>query len=540
MSSDSLKDRREQSLLDRIDRRTVGIVVVVAAVVAVGAAAVLVMGGGGDDGGGNDGGTAGEGLNLIPQDVDGVVQINGSVTEDELILETLDGGNDGEEVGALNAAWWIVDEGKSPSLDEILSLIGDDSIGYEKTTAFFKSDTETAYAGATVEVEENASALVGLVEDEVGSLDETEYSNVTIHQINAQQAAQQANVTDEYDLTGLLTQFIGNDTQAGVATLDDETAVLGSRAAVEDVIDISQDNAEPVSPDSEFRTAHDRAPDGEIKLTVDVSLLPEEASLAELAFVIDEDIGAGLDLAANRGEDITYLSGAYNPRDREAGTATLHAQAMADDTSVAEDLIGLFETRVGKEALSTVKDDPESIMELPPSERAKATQEGRYVDLEIPEMPGRVIGYIADIVDQFGSEFADHETSALVPQAANDLQQVDDPQAENVDVDNATTFQGEGDYVGTVVELSDSESLLDEISAQTDGELSQRDEEYRMVTVHELSGSEPAVTESLSGEATANTEWVAPIGGNFVVFGTQQAVQDSIDIYRGVAAVNQG
>jgi len=538
MSSDSLKDRREQRLLDRVDRRTVGIVVVVVAVVAVGAAAVLVMGGG--DGGGNNDGSAGEGLNLVPQGVDGVVQVNGSVTEDDLILETLDGGNDGEDVGALNAAWWIVDEGQSPSLDEVLSLIGDDSIGYEKTTAFFKGDTDTAYVGATVEVEENASAVVSLVEDEVGSLNETEYSGVTINQINAQQAAQQADVADEYDLTGLLTQFIGNDTRAGVATLDDETAVIGSRAAVEDVIDISQNEAEPVSPDSELRTAHGRAPDGEIKLTADVSLLPEEASLAELAFVIDEDIGAGLDLAANRGEDITYLSGAYNPRDREAGTATLHAQAMADDETVAQDLIGLFETRVGADALDEVEDDPESIMQLPPSERAKASQDGRYVDLEIPEMPGRVVGYIADIVDQFGSEFADHNVSALVPQATTDVQPVDNPQTGNVSVDSATTFEGDGDSVGTVVKLSDSESLLDEIRAQTDGELSQRDSQYRLVTVHELSGSEPAVTESLSGEVSANTEWVAPLGGTFVVFGTEQAVTDSIDIYRGVAAPNQG
>lgn len=535
MSSDSLKDRREQSLLDRVDGRTVGIVVVVA-VVAVGGAAVLVLGGGDGDSGST--GPAGKGLNLVPQGVDGVVQINGSVTEDELILETLDGGNNGEEVGALNAAWWVVDEGQSPSLDEILGLIGDDRIGYEKTTVFFKGDTETAYAGATVEVEENASALVGLVEEEVGSLNETEYNGVTINQINAQQAAQQANVTDEYDLTGLLTQFIGNDTRAGVATLGDETAVLGSRTALEDVIDISQNESDPVSPDSEFRTAHDRAPDGQIKLTVNVSLLPEAASLAELAFVIDEDIGAGLDLAANRGEAITYLSGAYNPRDREAGTATLHAQAMADSQSVAEDLIGLFETRVGKEALNTVKDDPESIMELPPSERAKASQEGRYVDLEIPEMPGRVVGYVADIVDQFGPEFADHDTSALVPRTADQVQPVDDPQAANLSVDAATTFQGGDDSVGTVVKLDNSGSLLDELNKTTS--LSKRADEYRLVPVYELSGSQPALTESLSGEAAANTELVAPIGGNFAVFGTEAAVERSIDIYRGVAASNQG
>ena len=533
MSSDSLKDRREQSLLDRVDRRTVGIaVVVVVAIAGVAAAALLLTG---------DSSTeqeAGEGLELVPQDVDGVIRVNGSVTDDPLVTETLSGGNDSEEVGALDAGWWLADEGESPSLDEILSLIGDDSIGYENTTAFFKSGTETPYAGAVVEVESNSSAIVGLVEDEVGELNQSEYKGETINEISVEQAAQQADVAEEYDLTGLLTQFIGNDTRAGVATLDDQTAVLGSRAAVEDVIDIQQENAEPLSPDSEMRTAHERAPDGQIKLTVNVSLLPEDVTLSELTSGIDTPMSAGLGLVATQGEGVELISGAYTPRDREAGTATLHVQAMTPTSEGAKSLIDQFKSFYSEEALNQVKDDPESIRTLQPSARASASQKGRYVNLEIPETPDRVIGYVTDIVDKFGPQFVEERNaSALVPQRATSVQSIDNPDVEGVT--EAVAFQGEDGYVGTVAKVSDSEAMLDEIGNQTDGNLSQREEEYRLVTVHELSGSEPDVTAALSGEGTPDTEWVAPIGGDFVVFGTEQAVKDSIDIYRGVSAPNQ-
>jgi len=154
-------------------------------------------------------------------------------------------------------------------------------------------------------------------------------------------------------------------------------------------------------------------------------------------------------------------------------------------------------------------------------------------------MPGRVVGYIADIVDQFGSQFVDRNASALVPQRATSVQSIDNPQAENVIINDAVAFQGENAYVGTVAKVDDTERMLLEIGNQTDGNLSERAEAYRLVTVHELSGSEPALTDALSGEGTPDTEWVAPVGGDFVVFGTEQAVKDSIDIYRGIAAPHQ-
>ena len=533
MSSDSISDRREQGLLDRVDRRAVGLVVVIVAVVAVGAA-VLVLGGGGD--GSGDGPESG--LDYVPQSADAVVQINGSATEDELVLETLRGGDGGNATGLLDAAWWLVNDGESPSVDELLSIIDDDAVEYETTTAFLGSGNETAYAGAVVEVENDSSAVVDLVEEEVGNFSETEYSGMTVQEISAGQAAQQADVAAEYDLTGLLTQFVGNGTKAWVATLDSETAVLGSKAAVQDVIDIEQGDATGLSSDSQLRTSHERLTPGKIELTVNTSLLPEEASLADLAFVIDEDIGAGLRLVGGQGEGVEFLSGSYTPRDTDAGTATLYAQATMPDSGGSENLIGLFEQRVGEEAITRVNDSPEAIRTLPPSQRAKASRSGKYVTIEIPEMPARVVGYVADIVDEYGSQFVDRGPSALVPQTvdAANVSALDDTQDANVSVSNATVFSGADGYVGTVVELSDQQALLDEIN-RTSG-LS-RTTTYREVDVYAVTGDEPAVTAALSGSAEANTEWVAPIGGDLVVFGTEQAVRDSIDIYRGVAAPQQ-
>jgi hypothetical protein len=530
MSSDSISDRREQGLLDRVDRQTVGIVVVLLAVVAVGAVALVLSGGGS---GGSEDGTPDTGLDYVPQSADAVVQINGSATEDELILETLSGGDGGNETGLLDAAWWLVNNGQAPSVTELLSIIGDDSVGYETTTAFFGSGNETAYAGAVVEVENDSSAVVDLVEEEVGNLSETEYSGVTVQEITAGQAAQQADVAAEYDLTGLLTQFVGSDTKAWVATLDNGTAALGSKAAVQDVIDIDQGNTAGLSPDSKLRTAHGRIPPGKIELTVNTTLFPEETPLRQLARVIDTQIAAGLELTAGSGQEVELLSGSYTPRDETAGTATLHAQVKTPDPSGAQSLINQFDGFLGEQQRKRVNDSLEAIRTLPPSERASANRSGAYVTLEIPETPDRVIGYVADIVDEFAPQFLDRTPADLVPRTVDDTNVTRlDATPTNVTVSNATVFYGPNGYVGTVAEL-DREAFFTELN-RTDSLT--RIGDYRETDVFELTGAEPATTESLTGPADPNTEWVARLGSGFVVFGSEAAVKDSIDIYRGVAA----
>jgi hypothetical protein len=49
---------------------------------------------------------------------------------------------------------------------------------------------------------------------------------------------------------------------------------------------------------------------------------------------------------------------------------------------------------------------------------------------------------------------------------------------------------------------------------------------------------QPPVTAGLSGPAQGPPEWFALGDDKTIIFGTEEAVKDSIDIYRGAAAPN--
>ena len=542
MANESLKDRRDRGFFEE-NKRLIAIVLGLVVVVALaGAAAMLVLDG--DDNGGDEtsGGTH---LDSVPQGVDGVIHIDGNVTDDDLVLDTAD--------QSLAAGWWAVDTGVAPSIDEILNLIDDDEVGYQSTTAFFSADQSgEEYAGAVVEVDGEGMALVDIVESEVGELEQTTYSGVDVYQIDAEQAAQEADLAEEYDLTGLITQFIGNDTTAWVAPVGDGTVVLGSESAARDAIDVQQGEADPVGGD--IRTAHERAESGPIELTADVQAIEnavgdEDITIANLATVIDEEIAAGLSLVSGQGYDVNLLSGTYTPRDRDAGTATIHVQAMMGEQEGAVSLMNLLESRVDEP--NQVADSPEEIRTTAVSERAAGNQEGEFVDLEIPEMPETVVGHVTGIIDKFGAQFVDRTALDLVPAsvAAESVQTIDDPEdldhdmqaLDDREIERIATYSNDT-QVGTVVELGeDAEDFVSFLEDQAGQDFTLRagTDGYRRVDIYELNGTtEPEITEVLSGDVEANTEWIAPVTSDMVVFGTEGAVTGSIDVYRGVGAAN--
>lgn len=536
MASDSLKDRRERSLLDEHGRTLAIVLAVVVVVGVVGAVAFMMMG---DD----DEGDAAT-IDNVPDGVDGVIQIDGDVTDDDLVLETLDDG--------LATAWWAIDTGIAPSIEEVLGLIGEDEVDYERTTAFFSADLEgEEYAGAIVEIDGDGMAIVDIVEDEVGELDQTEYEGVDVYQIDAEDAAEEADTAEEYDLTGLITEFVGEDTTAWVAPVGNGTVILGSESAARDAIDVHNGDADPQGGD--LAAAHDRAEDGPVKLTVDVPAIEnaidhEDIKIANLANVVDNEIAAGLELVGGSGHNVDLLSGTYNPADREQRTATFDVQAMMDDEEGAESLMGLFEDRI--EDTDSVLDDPEDILSTTPSQRAAGHQEGQYVNLEIPEMPETVVGHVAGLVDEFGGELLERTALDLVPadvEAENvhtysyadldhDIEELDDRELERI-----ASFTA-GDEVATVVELDeDGDELVDLVVDHSGADVTVHEdrEGYRLVDITAFdTDEEPEITEVLSGEVAADTEWMATVSGSLVVFGTQDAVEDSIDVYRGIAAPN--
>lgn len=551
-----------------VDRRLVFGVAAILVVVAIAAvAAIFVFG--------DDDPNVNANLDAVPQGADGVVYIDGNVTEDELMLDTIDGG--------LAVGWWFLGSGQSPGADALLETIGDDSIDYDGTTVYLQApdDDEPDYAGAVVELgpDSQSTDLVDLVEDEVGDLDEDTYNGVDIYEIDVVDAAEEAElegVTDELDVTGLLTEFIGEDITAWIATPDDQTVILGSDDAVADGIDVYLEEAEPF--DNEVRESHEQLSAAQVESTVDVDVLDEP--LDEVASVVSADVATALSLTGGNPE---YISSTYDVRNRADRMMTLDITIAMEQESGAEDLFTLFEGFVEPDE---VIDDPDQVWELDVPDRAGGGQDGKYIQFEVPLYPEQLVGYVADFADAFGP---DPHSTELVPAAADSIVEVngtlfdgadltdetsatvfdealeaglldgehspppqevlDRAEAEGYSYETATTWRSNGDdsYVATFVQLDKPAEDLIETDVRQNlldreaGDFEHREDEdgYRHVDVYDLPplNSELRITRYLSGfQADGETEWIVPINNDSVIFGSEEAVSDAIDIYRGAAA----
>jgi hypothetical protein len=536
MSSDSLKEHRERSLLPSNRSLAVGAAILVAVVVVAGAAMMVLS----DDG--DVDGETGAQLDSLPQGTDGVVYLDGNATEDELVREFVDDG--------MANGWWLANEGVAPNATEVFAALNTSAINYRGITAFYQYQEET-YAGAVVEVD-NAERVVDFIELEVGDLEETEHEGVTVYNINPNRTERSSRST-QYNLIDIIGEFIGSETEIQLATLDDGTVVLGSQPAVEDAIDVEEGIAEPLSEDSDLHTAHRRAESGPIEATINTTPL----NTVELASVLNDQISAGIDLVRTSGGEVQLVSMSYNVADREQGTIRFDVQATMRESEGAKDLMNMLNTRV-ENPDEINNDTPEQIRRVGATKRIKGSRDGRYVDIVVPEIPDTVAGYVANYVDKFGPPT---EPRTLVPQQANNWTEVsvDNDALGNltglgIEIDSAVTFSRDGEeYAGTVVRMTDASSgdseffinkLEDEIAVEFPDQsttFNHRENTfgYRDVDIFEADLPEqPAVTAALSSSTQGTPDWFALGDDQTIIFGTEEAVKDSIDIYRGAAAPN--
>jgi len=533
MSSDSLKEHRQRSLLPSNRSLAVGVGVLLLVAVAAGAAMMLLSS---DD---SVEGETGAQLDSLPQGTDGVVYLDGNATEDELVRKFVDDG--------IANGWWLADEGVAPNETQVFSALNTSAIDYRGITAFYQYQEEP-YAGALVEVD-NAQQVIDFIELEVGSLEETEHEGVTVYEVNPSQTDQSSRET-EYTLIDIIGQFIGGETDIQLATLDGGTVVLGSQPAVEDAIDVEEDVAEPLPEDSDLHTAHRRAESGPVEATINTAPL----NAPELAGVLNDEIAAGLQFVESAGGEVQLVSLAYNVRDREQGTITFDVQATMRETGGAEDLISMLSTRV-ENPTEVNNDTPEQIRRVGATKRIKGSRDGRYVDIVVPEIPDTVAGYVGNYVDKFGPPTYPYK---LVPQQADnwtnvtvDDDAVSDLTEAGIEIGSAMTFSKDGEYAGTAVRMTDeaspdSEFFVNQLEREIDAEFADQNITfdhrentfgYRDVDIFEANLSEqPAVVAGLSGPAQTPPEWFALGDEKTVIFGTENAVKDSIDIYRGAAA----
>jgi hypothetical protein len=551
------------------DRRLVAVVAIVGIVAAGGAAAMMVLGGG-------ESTESNAQLDSVPAGVDGLVYVDGNVTEDEFTLETLDGG--------LEVGWWFVDNSEAPDISVLLETLDTENINYKNTTVFLRGPENGSadYAGSVVNFGEGSSAsdMVALLEEELGEdqFEQTTYNGVDVQEVNLVEAAEEADVegvTDELDVTGIIREFVGVGTTAWVATPDENTVILGSEQAASDAIDVRQGEAEPIS--GTMRDSHEVAEPGPVEATVSPGIIDQP--ITEVVGVISNEAATLLDL---RDQTPEYLSAAYEVRDRETETITFNLTITMPDSSGAGELFSALKTRY-PDSYTDTTEDPEKIREQKALERSAGEKNGKYIHLEIPTLPEQAATYVSMFVDRYGP---DPKPDNLVPAAADGVLSIDgnatgdgtttgiaddalaaglvagaedttvqdvldDINAGGVNYTSMTTFYSEDDedYVGTYVELNKdpNEFIEGEIRGQyrrTTGEdllpFREHEEGYRHVDVYNLSaldeGQELNITRALSGFiADGTTEWASPISENSLVFGSKEAVQDVADIYRGVA-----
>jgi hypothetical protein len=550
-----------------LDRRLV-VVVVLVGVVAIGGAAVMFTLGG------DSGHESNAQLDSVPADVDGLVYIDGNVTDDQMTLDML---NEGLEV-----AWWALDSGEAPEMDLVLETLDTENIEYDNTTVFLRGPENGSanYAGSVVNLGEgsNAMDMVELLEAEVGEdqLQQDTYSGVDIYELDVVEAAEQADVegvTDELDVTGILQEFVGAETTAWIATPTENTVILGSEAAASDAIDVRQGEADPVG--GELRDTHERAEPGPVEATVSPDIVDQPIN--EVAGVVSSDAQAILEIA---GREPQQLALTYNVRDREQDIVTFDVVATMENSDAAGELFSAMETFV--EDPETPAEDPEVINDTKAIRRSAADRNGKYLHLEIPTLTLQSPTYIAQFVDAYAPA---PDPLQMVPREADGVLAIDgnatgdqttlgladDAFAEGlvagtegtttqdvlgainageVNYTSMTTFYSDDseDYVGTYVELdkdpnefieSEVRSAYIEKSDNDDIPFREFHKGYRHVDIYDVSDldEELTITRALSGfVADGTTEWLAPITDNSFVFGSVEAVQDVADIYRGVEA----
>lgn len=251
---------------------------------------------------GGDGGTQTEPVEHVPADVDVVATVDAEVASDETtrdLLNTLfEESNEapGDPANVDEAA----DEAQRQLNDNLSANLSLSEINGAAVFARTPDNPQTAevdgqqYAGAVVSVDWDREDVVENFR-ESGSVEEFEHEGVTVYEV-VNETAEEPLYAAEYE-SGLW-------------------AFSGNQTAVEDVIDVSQGNADTFDGDLREAFAQTRE-DAYVRYAATVSDRQRE-TLRQLARFYDEQ--APVDLTPFG--DVTAYSGAYYTEDSQVGVST--------------------------------------------------------------------------------------------------------------------------------------------------------------------------------------------------------------------------
>ena len=300
-----------------------------------------------------------EPLDSVPADVDVIAQVNFDAADEttgEALAEELNEsafGVDGDKNTTHGALWEEMLAGNESSSEQL---------DIQRATAFARlpenseaAESADSYLGVIVEAD---ASWEEIREQPHGNLDDAEQrtvDGVTVHVVEAEHE------------------------DAWVAELDDGTFAVGSEAAVRDVIETREGDADAVGGD--LREAFEQADDGFMKTAVAVP--DENMTRQQPEMEGNGGLAAGLDLPEI--QVVTLVT------DTEGSNVTVSVQATTENEEAASELAGLFEVASGvgsemaEEEFGVVLDD------------IAVEQTDRHATIRVT-MP---VETIADLVEQF-------------------------------------------------------------------------------------------------------------------------------------------
>jgi len=266
-------------------------------------------------------------VDQVPGGVDVVVQVDGEILTDETTRRLSNGAAETTPGGP--------ETNVSEALSKFENETGLDTAGFREAVAYgqmpdegFMGTSREAYGGVIVHADWDNEAIIAEARNEsTVELREETYNGQPIYRPATE---------PEY----------GSATTYG--ELGDGQVVMGTEAAVEDAIDVTQGDAPALEGD--LRAAYDATPDG----------LVEFASRVPTEQVPEGGMGTGVDVSQFRRVDV--VSGAYYTGSTDVGVEFhLHANAESDAQDVHDVIDGGISVLTGTTTSERAKDHLRSI-----------------------------------------------------------------------------------------------------------------------------------------------------------------------------------
>ncbi|WP_164471514.1 hypothetical protein [Halosimplex salinum] len=275
-----------------------------------------------------------EALDQVPDGVDSVAAIDGSILEEDVSerlyataynatvrqeLEAEESEENETEMRRSSPAE-MVPANLTAALDEAENESGLDPRAVDEVVVFSqeRNFSQQDYAGAVVHADWNESAVVAAASNSSDS----EYENTTVEGVTVYKPVE--NETEEDEMT-----FGAPDPEEWIAVLDDGQYAFGTDEAVNDTIQVEVGNADPV--DGDLRTAFEETRDGYVRY----AQRSQNVNVTRINQTMGQRTGLNVTAYAQAYNDLHVTAGSYYLTEDSLG---FESRTLTNSTDTARDV----------------------------------------------------------------------------------------------------------------------------------------------------------------------------------------------------------